>query len=102
MDAAGQIKDAFLKSTVPPIAWVHSPALSAGALLAFAHEFLLFSTGGTMGAATPIQMGAGGEAQPVGEQVVSYMRSMMRAPAEAKVAGGGGRGMLGTVTGQPG
>ena len=84
VDAAGQIKDAFLNAKIPTVAWVHSQAISAGALIAFSHDFILFSTGGTMGAATPIQLGAGGDAQPVGEKVVSYMRSIMRATAEAK------------------
>lgn len=83
VDAAVQIKNVLLESTIPTIAWVHSEAISAGALIAYAHDGIFFSTGGTMGAATPIQMAPGGDAQPVGEKVVSYMRGVMRATAEA-------------------
>lgn len=84
VDAAVQIKDAFLNASVPTVAWVHSEAISAGALIAYAHDFILFSEGGTMGAATPIQMGGDGGAEDVGEKVTSYMRGVMRATAEAK------------------
>ncbi|NUN16249.1 MAG: nodulation protein NfeD [Myxococcales bacterium] len=84
VDAAVQIKDALLNASVPTVAWVHSEAISAGALIAYAHDFILFSEGGTMGAATPIQMGAEGGAEAVGEKVTSYMRGVMRATAEAK------------------
>ena len=84
VDAAVEIKNALLQATVPTFAWVHSEAISAGALIAYAHDGIFFSRGGTMGAATPIQMAPGGGAQPVGEKVVSYMRGVMRATAEAK------------------
>jgi membrane-bound serine protease (ClpP class) len=41
--------------------------------------------GGTLGAATPVTMGApGGAAQPVEEKTVSYMRKEFRATAEAR------------------
>jgi membrane-bound serine protease (ClpP class) len=39
--------------------------------------------GATIGAATPIQAGAGGQVEAVGEKMVSYMRAEMRATAEA-------------------
>ena len=39
--------------------------------------------GGTIGAATPIQVAPGGQAEAVGEKMVSYMRAEMRATAEA-------------------
>lgn len=84
VDAAIRIKDALLESKKPTIVFVHSQAISAGALIAYAHDFIVMSKGATMGAATPIQLAPGGEAQPVGEKVVSYMRGVMRATAEAK------------------
>lgn len=84
VDAAVSIKDALLESKKPTIVFIHSQAISAGALIAFAHDFIIVSNGATMGAATPIQLGQGGEAQPVGEKIVSYMRGVMRSTAEAK------------------
>ena len=60
VDAAVEIKNALLQATVPTFAWVHSEAISAGALIAYAHDGIFFSRGGTMGAATPIQMAPGG------------------------------------------
>lgn len=84
VDAAVRIKDALLESKKPTVVFIHSQAISAGALIAYAHDFIVVSQGATMGAATPIQLGQGGEAQPVGEKVVSYMRGVMRSTAEAK------------------
>jgi membrane-bound serine protease (ClpP class) len=40
--------------------------------------------GGTIGAATPIQLGAEGGAEAVGEKMTSYVRGVFRATAEAK------------------
>ena len=84
VDAAVQIKDLLLESEIPTIAFINRQAISAGALIAFAHDYIVWNTGGTMGAATPIQMGGGAEAQPVEEKMTSYMRGIMRATAEAK------------------
>jgi membrane-bound serine protease (ClpP class) len=41
------------------------------------------SDGATIGAATPVQAGGGGQAEAVGEKMVSYMRAEMRSTAEA-------------------
>lgn len=84
VDAAVEIKDVLLRSEVPTIAFVNKQAISAGALIAFAHDYIIWSTGATMGAATPIQMGGEGGAEPVEEKMTSYMRGVMRATAEAK------------------
>lgn len=84
VDAAVEIKDLLLRANIPTIAWVNKQAISAGALIAFGHDYIVWSSGATMGAATPIQMGGSGEAQPVEEKMVSYMRGVMRATAEAK------------------
>src|SRR5262249_55168073 len=64
-------------------AFVHPRAISAGALIAFATDTIVMSTGGTMGAATPVQL-EGGKMQPVEAKVVSYFRKEMKATAEAK------------------
>lgn len=84
VDAAVRIRDALIHSELPTVAFIHSEAISAGALIALAHDYIVMVPGGTIGAATPIQMGGGGDAQPVGEKVTSYVRGVFRATAEAK------------------
>lgn len=91
VDAAVQIRDALLKTNVKTVAWVNKRAISAGALISIACDQIFFSTGGSMGAATPIQMGGEG-AKDAGKKFVSYMRGEMAATAEAngkdpKIAG---------------
>ena len=83
VDAAIQVRDALLESKVKTIAFVHPRAISAGALISLACDYILMAKGGSIGAATPIQLGEGG-AQPVEEKMVSYFRTEMRATAEAK------------------
>lgn len=83
VDAAVAIRDALLDTKVLTVAWVHRRAISAGALISFACDKIVFSPGGTMGAATPIQVAPGQQqAQPVGEKYVSYFRQEMRSTAE--------------------
>lgn len=83
VDAAVQIRDRLLSSPVPVLAFVNRRAISAGALISLAAHHIVFTEGATMGAATPVQL-EGGEAKPVGEKMVSYMRSEMRSTAEAR------------------
>lgn len=83
VDAAVKIRDAVLASQTPTLAFVNRRAISAGALISLAADYIVFAPGGSLGAATPVQM-QGGQAQAVGEKMVSYMRSEMRATAEAK------------------
>lgn len=82
VDAAVQIRDAVLAADPHVIAYVHPRAISAGALISYAADSLVFASGGSMGAATPIQVN-NGEAEAVGEKMVSYMRTEMRTTAEA-------------------
>ncbi len=84
VDAALQIKDALLDAEITTICFIHKGAISAGALIAYAHDYIVWSEGSTMGAATPIQMGGGGQAEPVEEKMTSFMRGVMRATAEAR------------------
>jgi len=84
VDAAVRIRDALLRAKVPTIAFINSEAISAGALIALAHDYIVVVPGGTIGAATPVQMGGGGESKAVGEKVVSYVRGVFRATAEAR------------------
>ncbi len=82
VDAAVQIRDALLRTEIPVVAFVDNRAISAGALISLAADHIVFAPGGSMGAATPVQL-QGGQAAPVAEKTVSYMRAEMRATAEA-------------------
>jgi membrane-bound serine protease (ClpP class) len=84
IDAAIMIRDALLHTEARTVCWVNPRAISAGALIALACDVIAVAPGATLGAATPVQIGAGGEMKPVEAKVVSYMRSEMRATALAK------------------
>ena len=85
VDAAVQIRDALLTTRVPTIAFIIKRAISAGALISLAAERIVMSGGGTIGAATPVQMGQGGSGMlPVEEKTVSYVRKEFRATAESR------------------
>ncbi|WP_437284921.1 NfeD family protein [Sorangium sp. So ce406] len=84
IDAALAVRDALLRARARTVCWVNPRAISAGALIAFACDVIAVAPGATIGAATPVQIGEGGEMKPVAEKVVSYMRKEMRATAEAK------------------
>lgn len=85
VDAAVQIRDALLNARIRTIAFVNQRAISAGALIALSAENLVMAGGGTIGAATPVQMGQpGAQAQPVAEKTVSYVRKEFRATAESR------------------
>lgn len=82
VDAAVQIRDALLAAKPPVVAWVDQRAISAGALITYAADQILFAPGSTMGAATPVTLGEG-EIEAADEKVTSYMRAEMRTTAEA-------------------
>lgn len=84
VDAAVVIRDALLRSRVKTVAFVNKRAISAGALIGLAANTIAMAEGGTIGAATPVEVGAGGPAQPVAEKTVSYMRTEFRSTAEAR------------------
>jgi len=84
VDAAVRIRDALLSSVAPTVAYVDRRAISAGALISLACDTIIMSPGSSIGAATPVQQGEGGEMKATSEKVVSYMRAEMRATAEAK------------------
>ncbi len=85
VDAAVVIRDAVLRSRVRTVAFVNKRAISAGALISLAAETIVMGNGGTIGAATPVQVGLpGAPAQPVEEKTVSYMRKEFRATAESR------------------
>jgi membrane-bound serine protease (ClpP class) len=82
VDAAVRIRDALLGTEAVTVAFVNRRAISAGALIALACDLIAMTPGGSMGAATPIQI-RGGKAEPTDEKVVSYMRKEMKSTAEA-------------------
>lgn len=85
VDAAVLIRDALLNARVRTVAFVNKRAISAGALISLAAEKIVMADGGTIGAATPVQMGQpGGPAQPVEEKTVSYVRKEFSATAETR------------------
>jgi membrane-bound serine protease (ClpP class) len=85
VDAAVLIRDALLSAAVPTVAFINNRAISAGALITLAAEKIVMANGGTIGAATPVQMGQpGAPAQPVEEKTVSYVRKEFRSTAEAR------------------
>src|SRR4029077_1618539 len=57
LDAAVLIRDALLNARVRTVAFVNKRAISAGALIALAAEKIVMADGGTIGAATPVQIG---------------------------------------------
>jgi membrane-bound serine protease (ClpP class) len=85
VDAAVQIRDALLRSKVRTVAFINKRAISAGALISLAAHDIVIASGGTIGAATPVQSGGAGKpALPVEEKTVSYVRKEFRATAEAR------------------
>ncbi|MBI2879316.1 MAG: nodulation protein NfeD [Candidatus Rokubacteria bacterium] len=85
VDAAVLIRDALLTARVRTVAFVNKRAISAGALISLAAEKIAMADGGTIGAATPVQMGQpGAPAQPTEEKTVSYVRKEFRATAESR------------------
>ena len=85
VDAAVVIRDALLRTRVRTVAFVDKRAISAGALISLAAERIAIADGGTIGAATPVEIGApGGPTQPAAEKTVSYVRKEFRATAESR------------------
>lgn len=83
VDAAVSMRDALLEAKIPTIAFVHPRAISAGALISLACELVVMGEGASIGAATPYAGGGSGSPE-VDEKMVSYMRTEMRATAEAR------------------
>lgn len=80
LDAADEIRKRILDEDIPTVAFIDKNAASAGALISYAADKIVMVAGASMGAATVVE-GVGGEAAP--DKYQSYMRSLMRATAEA-------------------
>jgi membrane-bound serine protease (ClpP class) len=85
LDAAVAMRDALLASPVRTVAFINPRAISAGALISLAAERIAIADGGTIGAATPVQVGQpGAPPAPVEEKSVSYVRTEFRATADRR------------------
>jgi membrane-bound serine protease (ClpP class) len=84
VDAAVLIRDSLLNSKISTVAFINKRAISAGALISLAADRIAMADGGTIGAATPVQMGQGGAPEAVSEKTVSYVRKEFRSTAEAR------------------
>jgi membrane-bound serine protease (ClpP class) len=83
VDAAVLIRDSLLGAKVKTVAFVDRRAISAGALISLACHVIVMADGGTIGAATPVQLGSqGGGTQPTDEKTISYVRKEFRSTAE--------------------
>ena len=80
LDAATQIKDAILSTNIPTIAFINRRAISAGALISLSCEKIFMTSGGTIGAATAVDMSG----KKGSEKVISYMREEMASTAESR------------------
>jgi membrane-bound serine protease (ClpP class) len=78
LDAALTIRDALLYSEVKTIAFINPRAISAGALISLATDHIVMVEGGTIGAATAVDL----QGNKASEKVLSYFRNEMKATAE--------------------
>ncbi len=83
IDAAVRIRAALLHTHAKTAAFIDPRAISAGALISLATDTIIMTEGGTIGAATPVEL-SGGKMNQVDAKVVSYFSKEMRATAEAK------------------
>ena len=77
---ADSIRTKILNSNIPVLVFIDNNAASAGALISIACDSIYIRPGGNIGAATVVNQT--GEVMP--DKYQSYMRSVMRATAEAQ------------------
>ncbi|MFC2118522.1 nodulation protein NfeD [Bacteroidota bacterium] len=77
---ADSIRTKILNSNIPVLVFIDNNAASAGALISIACDSIYIRPGGNIGAATVVSQT--GEVMP--DKYQSYMRSIMRATAEAQ------------------
>src|SRR5688572_28730172 len=83
VDAAVLIRDTLLGAKVKTVAFIDKRAISAGALISLACHVIAMGDGGTIGAATPVQVGGQRTGtQPTDEKTLSYVRKEFRSTAE--------------------
>jgi membrane-bound serine protease (ClpP class) len=79
VDAADSIRTKILNSPIPVLCFIDNNAASAGALISIACDSIYMRPGANIGAATVVNQ----TGEPVPDKFQSYMRSIMRATAEA-------------------
>ncbi len=79
VDIADSIRTKILNTNIPVVAFVDNQAISAGSLISISCDSIYMRPGGSIGAATVVSQS--GEAVP--DKYQSFMRSTMRATAEA-------------------
>lgn len=85
VDSAVAVTQAIIEAKIQTIAYVHGMgATSAGALISFACDDIMMSSGSTIGDVMPVVPTQGGQMQPAGEKATSFVRAKMRALAERK------------------
>ena len=77
---ADSIRTKILQSKIPVVVFVDNNAASAGALISIAADSIYMRPGGSIGAATVVNQ----TGTPMPDKYQSYMRSTMRATAEAQ------------------
>lgn len=80
LESADSMRMLILNTAIPVYAFIDKNAASAGALISIACDSIYMAEGSSIGAATVVDQS--GAAAP--DKYQSYMRSMMRATAEAK------------------
>lgn len=80
LDAADSIRTKILDTEIPVYVFIDKNAASAGALISIACDSIYMAKGASIGAATVVNQ----EGEQMPDKYQSYMRSMMRATAEAK------------------
>lgn len=79
VDDADKIRTALLETAIPTIVFIRNNAASAGALISIACDSIYMKTGSSIGAAAVVKQ----DGSYAEEKYQSYMRSKMRATAEA-------------------
>lgn len=77
---ADSIRTRILNSKIPVVVFIDNNAASAGALISIACDSIYMRTGSSIGAATVVNQ----TGEKLGDKYQSYMRSTMRATAEAQ------------------
>lgn len=77
--SADSIRTKILQSEIPVYVFIDNNAASAGALISIACDSIYMRSGANIGAATVVNQ----TGEPLPDKYQSYMRSMMRATAEA-------------------
>ena len=83
VDSAIEIASAIQDCKATTVAYIEGMgAISAGALISFACDYIVMEPGSAMGAAAPVTISTGG-LEPLGEKEISFVRAKMRAETEA-------------------